>query len=132
MIKGPAVLINTDDDPFYWYLPAGGDAESRREGLWSAAQREKDSLLGLAYTRAGTGELQPTPEEIESFAVAEQLLDTRLVWWLVNADSFAELYWAGPAVGDYQRVPAMYPPPWVPALREVSEVCQRRISVDPV
>jgi hypothetical protein len=116
------VLIDLDCEPLYWHLPQGraaGSLPDSRE-LWEVIWGRREDVLGFAHSHPGYGEPSPSQEDLTTFAAIESALGKRLVWWVTSEDSFSEWCWTGPDRLDYRKGPAMYEPPWIHELRQLS------------
>lgn len=108
-----AALINTQNEPFYYWRDAGEELFERLKT--SHASHE---LVGCAIAVEGEGVPPLEPGALMGITAIDRMLDCNLAWWLVTADRVAYVMFE---VDHYVLMPLDKERenilPWLPAVR---------------
>ncbi len=115
------VLIDQNNNPLYWHLPAARTAGSIPDSrtLWDWIWDNRSRISGFAHSHPGSGEPGPSWTDITTFAAIEVALGRRLNWWITSSDQMVVVKWIGPGKHEYacQRIQDTW---WVAKLRRLS------------
>ena len=116
-----ALVIDLEDQPVYWHLPAGRTPtvipDSR--DLWLVLWANRERLAGVAHTHPA-GILTPSRTDLRTFAACEDGLGRRLVWWIVTPAEVVVCSFRDGAPDGYICRPDSDRHTWVDELRRCS------------
>lgn len=128
------VLLDDDDHPLFWHLPADRTAVALPDSpsLWTEIWQRRNELSAIAHSHPGGGKPRPSNEDVTTFSAIELGLGKRLDWYIVNAEGISMIKWEGPGKYAYNifdlpmdSQDAAMLEQWVPELRKVSGITKK-------
>jgi hypothetical protein len=123
-MKETAVVI-ADNEALWWHEPNDRSAGAIPDSalLWQILWDNRDVVTAVAHTHPGSGDPNPSTEDLSTFRAIEAGLGKQLDWYIVNADSVICV--SVPARVDRNtiyNIERVAEPPWADELRRRSGI----------